>query len=450
MKFTFILGAGSSIPFIRMNNHTVLSTSYLSRCLEDINIWKEVLDSFESYYKNYYKRNLSFDSNTAVAIVKNTKQVISNQKRGANFERIIYLIDKISSYLTDQFQEENILINFFKKNELLIDKVWKEIDKESYKYFSYLCREVLTRGILKLWNSSKTKNEIKLVRDFYNRISGEVNIYTLNYDPLLYEALIENFLSNFSMGFKPHYGYNRVFDEKSFLNAKNIIAFIHGHIGFVPYQGSMGFENNYLKACELRMEGVFKNIFGDSEEEQFYSRIKYTNIGYIGDVHYNTWLITGINKFKAFDDNPFACYMLRFSKDIVESDYIIVIGTNMNDRHLMLFLKNTLKVKEKKIIFVTEIKENEDINKFIEKVICGKYWYWIDEPLTLSLDTMDKDLPKWFQVLKNMLREKKWGFITPHIMIYAKGVEDFYKERDLEELWEKIQKERIKRLWQSK
>ena len=52
-------------------------------------------------------------------------------------------------------------------------------------------------------------------------------------------------------------------------------------------------------------------------------------------------------------------------------------------------------------------------------------------------------------MLQNMLKERKWGFITSNIVVYAKGVENFYKERNLENLWHKFQKE-FKDYWSSK
>jgi len=69
---------------------------------------------------------------------------------------------------------------------------------------------------------------------------------------------------------------------------------------------------------------------------------------------FNTYLITGLDKIEAFPNNPFSSYFYRFSKDVIESNCIVIIGTSLSDDHIKSILRNYLANPDSKVIFVTD------------------------------------------------------------------------------------------------
>lgn len=163
-----------------------------------------------------------------------------------------------------------------------------------------------------------------------------VSIYSLNYDSLLYEAIKQIKVKGFKrLGetkhevektFKTGFSDGKDFNPKEFYLSDNVIAFLHGHIGFIPKGGkdSMYFDDNYPNAQKKRLKGVANGDVG------------YLRWGSKG-IHYNVSITSGLEKFESLYENPYACYIQRLSEDVMESDYIVFIGSGLGDYHINLF-----------------------------------------------------------------------------------------------------------------
>ncbi len=429
-KITIIIGAGASTPFY--NNE--LTTSYLTKdALFNKSIWQKLLKMFNNYKKDGSRnlQKLRIDINDVFFILGKIYHILKKSQRfkNVNFEYIIHLLDKISNYLYSEINVEyaNIdeyLIDFWHIcDSQLIQYAFKNSDKAGWKYVPFLGREVIATAILELWESNTSKDSININKDFFSSLLKQfksVNIYSLNYDPLLYESLKD--IKDFVHGF-----VGNIFDSSVFYKADNVIAFVHGHVGFEPYQNQMKFNSNYNNAQENRIKGLFDAIITN--------RTKYWTFGMKG-IHYNTYLVTGLDKIDAFSLNPFASYIHRFGKDIIESSYIILIGLSLIDYHLNAFLTNSLFISDKRIIFVTK----SDVDTIIDKLSEGRYslihklWTLFKDAVSLNINYEEDPFKKHRENLRKSLSQNGFGKLTDHIVLYIKGVENFYKEKNL--IWD--------------
>jgi len=165
-------------------------------------------------------------------------------------------------------------------------------------------------------------------------------------------------------------------------------------------------------------------------------------LGWKECTNYNSYLITGLDKVDAFPDNPFASYIERFAKDVIESGYIVLVGTSFNDYHLNPFLANVISVVPSlKIICVT---------KWNTKPI--KEWFPLGGgdnilfiPFILFKDSIKvkanldpyQELDERLDNSKALLDRNVYAILTEHFLLYTKGTEEFYKESDIELLWQK-------------
>ena len=435
-KITFLLGAGASAPFVKYNS-TALTTEYLTNSLLNPKNWKNILNKFE---ENKLENQLTkIDINDIIFIVNKINNILE-KKEIKNFEYIIYLLDKISIYLSKEYNSiDNIdilLIDFFHQidNELL-QFAFRNSNIDGWKYAPFLAREVIIYSILDLWNNQDgqlKKDSNSLNQNFYKKILDKfksVNIYSLNYDPLIYESLKEN--KFFSTGFNNTIQFNSAdFNSADFFYADSIIAFIHGHVGFYPINSNdrVKFSDEYYKQQTSRIYDIFNN------------NVRYNELQGMKGKHYNTYLITGLDKIDAFSLNPFSSYIHRFSKDVIESDYIVLVGVSLSDYHLNSFLTNALFIsgqnKYKKIIIVTKLSivetesrlkiENNSDSNLIIKIIS-----FFKDPITIPKnDGIEFKIETYYEsILLNL--KKGHTKISDNIVLYIKGTEEFYNEESL-------------------
>lgn len=346
-KITFVLGAGTSLPFIT-NGETCLSTKYLTEQVFDRNRWDAIYNEFRQNYPTEEHPELNFQV-TVDDILKvinklkkiNEREIPAQVREGSkvplpqkiddyygigeiNFEHILYLLDKVCNYKDDRKSSiDNILFNIRGDDDI-------QRDQRGWNYVPFLCREVLIKTILDLWESCDKKKAIEGNKQFFTSVLERfdaVSIYSLNYDPLLYEATKQIKVGDkvFRTGF-PDVGE---FNYKDFYESNNLIAFLHGHIGFVQ-EGmfdSMRLYDDYPNAQKKRISGVPRR------------QVDYCRFG-IKRIHYNVHITSGLEKFESFNDNPYAYYIQRFSKDVMESKYIVFIGGGLGDYHITLFASN--------------------------------------------------------------------------------------------------------------
>jgi hypothetical protein len=353
-RITFILGAGASIPFIH-NGGNCLSTEYLTEQISNRDIWTEIYDEFKrsipadrSPEENF---NVSIDDILQVIEklksinefnIPQTIQEASDSSLSSTlpdlygigkitFEHILYLLNKVCNTLHDRKNSvDNILFDMWGNNDEQKDRL---CSKKGWNYVPYLCREVLIRAIIDIWEACPQEQAIEKNRRFFTGVLekfGSVSIYSLNYDPLLYESLRQIKVKGYKENihevdriFETGFSERNKFNSTEFYLNDNVAAFFHGHVGFVPGIGKdfMYFEDTYRSSQEKRLKKVARG------EANYYIR------GPKG-VHYNVHVTSGLEKHESLYDNPYACYILRFSEDIVESEYIVFIGSSLGDPHI--------------------------------------------------------------------------------------------------------------------
>lgn len=464
-KITFVMGAGASLPFIT-NGDTCLSTKYLTEQISDRDRWNAIYDEFRQNIpaNGFPEYNFNVTVEDILQVINKLKainerevspqiykqiQVPLPQKIDdvygigeINFEHILYLLDKVCNCLYDRKNSiDNILFDIWGED----DKKRRELElKKGWNYVPFLCREVLVNAIIELWESCDKVKAVEINKQFFTSVLGRfdtVSIYSLNYDPLLYESTKQIKLKGCKRGiehddkvFETGFYNNENFNPKSFYLSDNVIAFLHGHIGFVPQGGKDGlyFEENYLNAQKRRISDVACGRGG------------YYREGPKG-IHYNVSIISGLEKFEGFYDNPYAYYIQRLSKDVMvkASEYIVFIGNGLGDAHINLFATNAYRLvhgydKEPQNIF--RLRESDIGRKKIVIVTSG--WEKISKANGTCLDFLvqeqaDKSLGL-FNLLKDgipvnninnvdsCLKNNGYANINRDLFLYLNGTEQFF------------------------
>jgi hypothetical protein len=458
-KITFVMGAGASSPFIK-NRDTSMSTKYLTEQISNRDRWDVIYNEFRQNYpaKEHPELNFDITVDDILKIIEKLKKInereievppqicertgIKTPQRiddfygigEMNFEHILYLLDKVCNYLFDRKNSlDNILFDIWEGDD---EQRQKLLGKKGWDYVPFLCREVLVKTILDLWGSCDKKKAIEDNKQFFTSVLEQfeaVSIYSLNYDPLLYESTKQIKLGDkkFRTGFSGDVGFN----YKDFYASNSLIAFLHGHVGFVK-EGvfdSMRFYDDYPNAQNRRISGAPRN-----QVDYFRSGIK--------GIHYNVHITSGYEKFDGFYDNPYAYYIQRFSKDVMESRYIVFVGGGLGDNHITLFASNAWRLANGGAPDISDASDRD------------KYW-WETEAKELTkrkiiiVDYLREDYPDFLNQQPNL--KKLFGLFKEGIPInfapgnenvilkengyanfktwflYLKGTEQFFKE-----IWE--------------
>src|SRR4051812_4583903 len=121
------------------------------------------------------------------------------------------------------------------------------------------------------------------------------------------------------------------------------MAHMHGHLGFIPIGiNVMEFTADYDAARRKRLEGLAGVEF---------ARIAPFGIGSKGN-HYDTYLVTGLDKIGAFTVNPFAAYLTRAVQDITACSHVLLIGASLSDYYFGALLRNIFIGGKRRIIAV--------------------------------------------------------------------------------------------------
>ncbi len=455
-KITFVMGAGASLPFIA-NCDTCLSTKYLTDQISDRDRWIAIYDEFKKNIPSNrfpeYNFNVSVDD--ILSVIKRLKAIneivvpSQIQERVSlplpqkiddiygigqiNFEHILYLLDKICNYLYDRKNSiDNILFDLWVGD----DKRRQTLQsKKGWNYVPYLCREVLVKAILDLWESFERKKAIDDNKQFFATVLENfkaVSIYSLNYDPLLYETVkqirVKGRKKNHEVEktFKTGFSDSKDFNPNEFYLSDNVIAFLHGHIGFIPKGGkdSMYFDDNYPNAQKKRLKGVAS---GDTD---------YFRRGSKG-IHYNVSITSGLEKFESLYENPYACYVQRLSEDVMESEYIVFIGSGLGDYHINLFATTAwrlangyaeeprnllclrkLGVGRKKIIIITLGHAKKRFEDFLYMTDIGRRLFGLSKE-GISWNGANTD---------SSLKNNGYANINEGFFLYLNGTEKFFSE----------------------
>jgi hypothetical protein len=331
----YIIGSGGSIEFLQDKNSVPLSTKALTDALVDKNNWAEALclikkacngkfRNFDLSVDDFWPILNDFNANFDAAYDNNQRL----NKVTNNFETQIAYLDFIVEYYKNvRFPK---IAKFSPENhcKFQLGDIYKTIyENAETRMLPIWAREVIHQRI----NDFVTKNETENMLTAYFKkeldTNYSVSIYSLNYDSLLVSALCNlNFLTGFDD--------KGLFDKVNFLNAKHIIAFLHGHQNFYVSGNAIQMAYNFDDAFGLRARAFWTN-----NHQTITQKIKSPS------------LLTGIDKEKELQVDVYRYYYARFVNDALKADEVYCVGYSCQDDHVNSIIRLFLDL-ERKVTFV--------------------------------------------------------------------------------------------------
>ena len=351
-----LVGAGGSIPFIpRLRTEDITEWVVSDECTE------QVLEALGAIYEgsstgekdqcdwgllvNTYKRFL-----TKVSELRERSKK-RNQSSGSlgyqlDFEAIVHLLDRaVLLWHNDPLllTDDKVLLSVLGLHcgpvlrAPLPEQCWNFT-----RYVPGLLRNVILDYVARRWQELDDKGR-ELAKDryrgFLQALAGEfseISVYTLNYDPLLYEAVRDTGIMTTGFENSP-----RVFRKVSFWSSQRKLAFLHGHVGFVLHDGR-----------EMRLVDDYRAAFADRMNSMKRGHgILAVPDGY--RITFNTFMITGHDKWLGLDNEPFVSYYQSLAIDIPKVDLVVIIGYSLRDQHINLLWRHLTRMNSKlKLLFV--------------------------------------------------------------------------------------------------
>lgn len=414
-KLTIIAGAGASIPFLSVGGEP-LSTQLSAKALKDDHLWGDVWGKFNSRRQVRDARGPGrivdrLELNEVLALRDMLLRALTGTRFcETNFEYLIHLMDKTSYYLqsssTDQIVQLDALTLAI---EDTFRKQFPKTERDGWMYVPFLSREVILETVLHAWNElqgSRKDEVLKLHRKFLENAAkkyDQVRVYSLNYDPLLLEAIQP--LSEYSNGFLD----SGEFAPHTFATGPGTLALFHGSVAFFCQDGKVRLSAEYSAAQEKRINNIVlgKHIGAFSSK----------------GLHANTNMVTGLDKSDQLVLNPYATYLHHFAIDAFDSSAVCVIGWSFGDNYIKAFLTNLPLERPHQRVVVVNRRTKEDV---LEYAKTG------DEFLFKLASTTGDTFPYFptqaFQRLAKDVGKNGFGKFSAHTWFYGKGTEDFYDD----------------------
>ena len=408
---TLIFGAGASIPFFT----PTLDTAYLTDKVCSKVEWDRVHES----YIHYNGKNQKLLNNEIVIRIINE---IKHIQPKANFEQIAEVIDKISSWGFDKIPKNNMLnllvyilnTGFQPMNPLPFGIEWQDVP--------FLFRQIIAEAILDLQDNHKSKEFTRLIeqqRDFISNvceIDDEVSIISLNYDDCVLDSLVD---LGFEKGFRPtNLNYGMQMDVPTFLNARRVVYFPHGHIRFMfTDNDNVSYFTNSTTANRWRWENLDGVMVGST------ATVLPGKFAY----NYNTFLTTGQTKDEGLNHLPYSVYYQRMAVDLYKSNTIYIIGYSFGDDHINRLLRSFIKMGNRnRIVIVDFVPDMIDMTQTAESgnSIIHKIHYYLSTEWILTYKEgigLMADNP---QDIDN-INERGFGQLFPQVYFYKWGYESF-------------------------
>ncbi len=206
---------------------------------------------------------------------------------------------------------------------------------------------------------------LKMINYFKNE--GLVNIHSLNHD-LLIEILshTEAFSFDFCDGYiengSPYYGdcYIDRMEYKYKIRLKYFDDFYPNKIRFYKLHGSVDsyvFDDDSIKI----QKGVSTNSFYKEVEEK--NLFKYIENSFN---HYPDFLSGSIEKTKKYNLRHYKTIFEHFEENLLNSRKLIIIGYSFGDTVINKFIKDYFLSNEKASMLIIDVKQNDNMNKFLE------------------------------------------------------------------------------------
>jgi hypothetical protein len=401
MNNILILGAGASIPFYNPR----LSTSHLSTVISEQNRWSNIV----TRYTNIMGANVNMVN---VQTVLQTLNRIIQAHPQYNFEQIIEIYDKISSFNFDPLPNSKILHDIL----LLYGATAPIVANHVWDCVPFLFRQIMAEEIANLHILHKVptyNNLTQLHTNFVSSISNgqSLNIFTLNYDEIILDA-IQNL--NFTTGFDNQGRFN----VNTFLLSPKTISFPHGHSRFSFDDDGILFHINSQTANAHRLNNI--------------GAINRTQTRYLTDSSYsysfNTFISTGQQKEPTFDVNPYATYYQKFASDCLRANKIYVIGYSFSDPHFNRMLLNFLRISPSNKIVIVDYLPNQ-ISIVAEFMNQGSLIQKIFNQLGVTSIPMHRNAVDYLYLQEEQnLNNNGFAEIYPQIILYKNGYDNFLNQ----------------------
>lgn len=404
MNNILILGAGASIPFYNPR----LSTTHLTTVISDQNRWNNIVGR----YTNIMGANVNMVSTQTVLQVLDS---ITQAHPSYNFEQIIEIYDKISSFNFDPRMDSKILHDILR----LYGATAPNIANHVWSCVPFLFRQLITEAVADLHANHKVatfNNLTQLQTEFVTSISNgqSINIFTLNYDEIILDAIQNlNFISGFNNQGR--------FDVRTFLAAAKTISFPHGHSRFSFDDDGILYHANSQTANTYRLNHI--------------SAIDRTQTKYLTDSSYaysfNTFISTGQQKEPTFDVNPYAIYYQKFASDCLKANKIYVVGYSFSDPHFNRMLLNFLRISpSNKVVIVDYLPD--PISVITEFTNTESLFHRIFSLLGYSSiplrGTNFNNVQYLYSTEEQALNNNGFAEIYPQIVFYKNGYDNFLKQ----------------------
>lgn len=401
MNNILILGAGASIPFYNPQ----LSTTHLTTVISDQNKWNNIVGRYTQI----------MGANTNMVSTQTVLQVLGKITQAHptyNFEQIIEIYDKISSFNFDPLPNSkilhDILLYYGATAPIIANHVWDCVP--------FLFRQIITEEVADLHANYKVatyNNLSQLQTNFISSISNgqSINIFTLNYDEIILDA-IQNL--NFVAGFN---NQGR-FDVSTFLTAAKTISFPHGHSRFSFDDDGILFLANSQTANTYRLNHIGAN--------------NRTQTRYLTDSSYaysfNTFISTGQQKEPTFDVNPYSTYYQKFASDCLKANKIYVVGYSFSDPHFNRMLLNFLKISPSNKIVIVDFLQGQ-VSIVAEFMNQGSLIHKIFNQLGVTSLLMHSNARDYrYQQQEQDLNNNGFAEIYPQIVLYKNGYDNFLNQ----------------------
>lgn len=298
MRTLLILGAGASIEF------GVPSTAKMNTLIKqhiDGREWIKHQGGLDAYIK-----------------IQDTLGEYLSSPEAVNFEKIYHCIhelaqfEPITPYAVDEYRF--LLKPFFSKNHTFnreaFDAAGKGVIEAIYQSVSAACES----PALSLDTFSEFLTRLKQ--------DGVLRVYSTNYDDLALQAdptLYTGFGS----------GNGIKFDADDFWNSdwnKNSVFQMHGSVHF-GFPRKKNFSIGELGWFDDRSEALKHSIFTGSDDRRM-----------DGSSVYRSSVITGLDKLSRIQVTPFSHYYSAISRDAMEADRIVVVGSGLTDLHINVWV----------------------------------------------------------------------------------------------------------------
>lgn len=239
------------------------------------------------------------------------------------------------------------------RGENTLRKGFTKSEPDGWRYLPWITRELILSVVLGAWTSLKDDaasydGVIKLHQEFFKYVAsqwGRVSSYSLNYDPIIVEAL--DGLS-YRRGFLPNGTFS---DQDLTFAAESVLAQLHGGVGFVPSRNTTRWEGDYENAQRARVREIVHS--GHSG-----------GLGMKGQ-HASSYVVTSPDKLDPLAGEVFSVYYQRFAADMLASELVVLIGIGFGDDHLNAFLTHLPLAHPGQTLLVVDLRSADEVRSLL-------------------------------------------------------------------------------------